>query len=161
MSLPKLPRQLVRPEKEASADNEIWFPDWTCFCCHDTGLVRPKLVELIIPGYDYEKDLHPACYRCSVGSNYTQCQDYDQRFNRDICRELDRIERENWTATVKEKQQRILEMKKLAQAKSLRSRNRTPEEERLARQRHEEVLNADPELLAIIAKAYLGAEFMQ
>ena len=144
MSLPKLPRQPIRPDKESSVDAEIWYPDWRCFCCHDTGIVRPRLVELVIPDFNYDKDLHPACYRCDAGSVYTNCEAYDQRFNRGICGELDRIERENWTATVKERQQRILETKLLAQAMSMRSRDRMSAEEVKVQQRHEEACNADP-----------------
>lgn len=145
MSLPKLSRQPIRPDKDKSVDAEIWYPDWRCFCCHDTGIVRPKLAQLVIPGYDYAKDLHPACYRCSAGSAYTHCEEYDQRFNRGICSELDSIERESWTATVKEKQQRILETRLLAQAMSMRSRDRTPDEELVTIERHESACNAEPE----------------
>ncbi|MBE9019764.1 hypothetical protein C7Y66_23865 [Chroococcidiopsis sp. CCALA 051] len=147
MSLPKFSRQPVRPDKESSVDAEIWYPDWKCFCCHDTGIVRPSLAELVIPGYDYDKDLHPACYRCGAGSFYTNCEEYDQRLTRGICSELDRIERESWTATVKEKQQRILETRLLAQTMSMRSRDRTPTEEVEAQQRHEEACNAEPKKL--------------
>jgi hypothetical protein len=145
MSLPKLNRQPIRPDKDKGVDAEIWYPDWRCFCCHDTGIVRPKLAQLVIPDYDYDKDLHPACYRCDAGSTYTHCEEYDQRFNRGICGELDRIERESWTATIKEKQQRILETKLLAQAMSMRSSDRTPDEELVAISRHEEACSADPE----------------
>ncbi|MBE9018897.1 hypothetical protein IQ272_22625 [Chroococcidiopsidales cyanobacterium LEGE 13417] len=144
MSLPKLNRQPIRPDKDKGVDAEIWYPDWRCFCCHDTGIVRPKLAQLVIPDYDYDQDLHPACYRCEAGSSYTHCEEYDQRFNRGICGELDRIERENWTATVKEKQQRILETRLLAQAMSMRSRDRTSAEEVEVQQRHEEACNVDP-----------------
>ncbi len=161
MSLPKLPRQPIRPDKEFSVDAEIWYPDWKCFCCHDTGIVRPKLAELVIPGYNYDKDLHPACYRCDAGGVYTNCEEYDQRFNRDICRELDRIERESWTATVKEKQRRILETRLLAQKMSMRQRDRTSSEEMEASRRHEEVCNADPKKLRGMAQAYLGDEYMR
>lgn len=144
MSLPKLSRQPVRPDKESSVDAEIWYPEWRCFCCHDTGIVRPKLASLVIPDYDYDKDLHPACYRCGAGSVYTNCEEYDQRLTRGICGELDRIERENWTATVKERQQRILETRLLAQAMSMRSSDRTPDEELVAEKRHELACSADP-----------------
>jgi len=160
MSLPRLSRQPVRPDKEANNDAEIWYPDWKCFCCHDTGIVRPKLAELVIPDYNYHKDLHPACYRCSAGSAYTSCEEYDQRFNRGICSELDRIERNAWAATVKQKQRRILDLKFLANEMSMRSRARTPDEEAEAIRRDEEVCNADPEKLRAMARAYLGDEFM-
>lgn len=161
MSLPRLSRQPVRPDKEASVDAEIWYPDWKCFCCHDTGIVRPKLAELVIPDYDYDRDFHPTCYRCDVGSVYANCEEYDQRFNRGICSELDRIERDSWTATVKAKQQRILETKMLAQKMNMRQRDRTATEEVEAQQRHEEACNVESEKLREMARAYLGNEYMK
>lgn len=161
MTLPKLPRQQVRPEKEIAVDVEIWYPDWRCFCCHDTGIVRPRLVELVIPDYDHDKDFHPVCYRCDAGKIYANREEYDQRLTRSICGELDRIERENWTVTVKEKQQRILETKLLAQQKSLRLRDRTPDEETIAQNRHQQICDADPQVLQQMAREYLGDNFWQ
>lgn len=148
MTIPKIPKRLVRPEKAEIADKEIWFPDWGCFCCHDTGLIRPKLVKLATEDFDYMTDFHPVCNACVKGQKYSGCEEYDHRFTRILCLELDRIERENWAVTVKEKQ-RILQTTDLEQKMGMRKRNRTEEEEDLAALRHREaiaVANEDPEL---------------
>lgn len=162
MTLPKLSRQLVRPEKQPSFDSEIWQPDWKCFCCHDSGIVRPKLAALVIPGYDHDKDLHPVCHRCGQGSAIEGCAEYDQRLTRGICEELDRIERDSWTKTIKAQlPQQFLETRILAQKMSLRKRDRTPDEDLVCQQRHEEVVSADPKKLRTEARAYLGDQFMK
>lgn len=161
MTLPKLPRQLVRPEKQPSFDSEIWQPDWKCFCCHDSGIVRPKLAALVIPGYDHAYDLHPVCHRCNQGSAFDGCSEYDQRLTRGICEELDRIERDSWTKTIKAQQQHILETRVLAAGMSMRKRDRTPSEDLEAARRHEEVSNLDPKALRTEARAYLGNEYMK
>ena len=63
MDIPKLPqleRLPMRLESEVK-DKEIWQPRWKCFCCEDSGLVKPNLVKLVIPSYDYAKDKLPRC----------------------------------------------------------------------------------------------------
>ncbi len=114
MSLPKLNRQPIRPEMETDAeDKEIWKPTWRCFCCQDTGIVRPLLASLVIPEYDFARDLSVVCQnpRCSAGSDYRSNENYDQRFTAGICSELDRLNREDWRRTVESQfaafQQRI------------------------------------------------------
>jgi hypothetical protein len=160
-NLPRLHRQPIRPDKEPGVDLEIWSPDWKCFCCHDSGVVRPKLASLVIPDYDPNADKPPACYRCDAGSYLTSCEEYDQRFHRGICNELDRIERNDWTETIKAKQQQILDLKSLSRSKSIRQRDRTSSEEMEAQRRHEEACNAAPEKLREMARAYLGDEYMK
>lgn len=145
MNLPKLPRQPIRPDKEPDVDQKIWYPDWQCFCCHDSGFVIPLLAKQVIPDYNANRDKKAACYRCEAGSLYSGCEEYDQRFNRLICKELDKIERDNWYQTIKAKQQRILNVKKLAQQFAMSGvRDRSSLEELEAQRRHQETCNAAP-----------------
>jgi hypothetical protein len=168
MELPSLPRQPLRPDKEKSPeDREIWQPSWKCYCCQDTGLVASLLVRLVIVDYSHQKDKSVVCKNpnCELGNRYVNDNNYDQRFTSAVCVKLDAISREDWRNTAKIQQERIKEFKKrtkeLALKMNLRSRDRTPEEEELARRKHEEVLNADPEQLWKEARDYLGDEFMK
>ncbi len=34
----KLPPLLMRRDSDPSYEPEIWQPDYSCFCCEDTGL---------------------------------------------------------------------------------------------------------------------------
>lgn len=162
MNLPKLPRIPIRPDKEPGIDSKIWSPNWKCFCCHDSGVVMPHLAREVIADYDHHRDKQPACYRCEAGTSCTGNENYDQRFNRLICSELDLIERQNWTATILEKQQRILDLKKLAQQFAMPgARDRTALEQESAQMRHESASNADPQKLRAMATEYMGENWMK
>lgn len=137
--LPQLSRHSVQPEKETE-DPEIWFPDWKCFCCHDSGVVVPILVRRVIPGYNDLFDRPPACQRCSAGESCTNPDIHDLRFNRKICNQLDKIERDGWIQTAKANQQRIIDMKALADSMAMPGiRDRTANDEREIQQRKQEV----------------------
>lgn len=161
MSLPKLPRQPMRPDKEDCFDAQIWYPDWKCFCCCDFGTVQPKLAALVIPDYNHSRDKFPVCYRCEAGSVFAGRKEYDHRFNRNICSELDKIERDVWVQFVKGKQCLYEQIRSLSTDMSIRLGNRTSEEELIAQRKHESASNADPEKLKAAAKSYLGDEFMK
>ncbi len=138
MELPKFERQPLRPDKEATTDNEIWFPDWNCFCCHDQGRIPPILVERLIPGYDYGRDKAVACQRCDAGAWMTG-EEYDQRFNRLICNQLAEIERANWIETVKG-QQRTFDLDRLAKSMAMSgTHDRTANDEREIQIRRAEI----------------------
>lgn len=131
--LPRLPRQPIRPNYQ-EVDKEIWQPNWQCFCCHDTGLVHGLLILLVVPDYDSNNDKPVVCKRkgCSVGEDYWFNEAYDQRFEFEICQELDKLERENWKQTILSQQQLIKNRRAIvdaARGMSLRSRDRTYEEE--------------------------------
>ena len=159
MSLPKLPREPIRPEKEPDVDNDIWLPEWKCFCCHDYGRVSPHLASLVIPDYDHWKDKPPACQRCSKGSDKVGSFEYDQRFNRSICNELDKIERDNWTQTIKSQQKHILDLKKLALSRTMPGAGeRTANDEREIRQRKQEIEAISHEKWLAMSNEYLGKE---
>jgi hypothetical protein len=146
MSLPKLNRQPIRPEMETDAeDKEVWKPTWRCFCCQDTGTVRPLLASLVIPDYDFSRDLSVVCQnpRCIAGTDYRSNDNYDQRFTAGICSELDKINREDWRRKVESQfagfQKRIQDA---AKDRNLRMRSRTNEEQQIAKQRHTAVLDS-------------------
>lgn len=140
MNLPQLPRQIVRKEDAPGYEREIWQPSWKCFCCHDWGYVQPHLVALVIPGYKFAIDTiavcqNPDCLAADFGEAIEKILDY--RFNAAICQNLEAIEKENWRETLKKQHQKIEEnIRKLAQSKSLRKRERNSTEEMAANQRH-------------------------
>lgn len=140
MNLPQLPREPIRPELEGNqADKELWQPRWRCFCCEDAGLVRVWLVELLIPDYDHHRDKSVLCQnpRCEASEKYRGSNQYDQRFTAGICAELDKRNRDNWRRTTESHFQRIQNrIKEAAKEKSLRARDRTPEEDQLVAERH-------------------------
>lgn len=99
--LPRFARQLMRPQQE-ELGNKICFTDWNCYCCHDTGTISPRLVKLIIPDYNLDRDKLPFCQKsgCSEGDKYLNnpsiTSSLDWRFDNKLCQKLDRIEREEW-----------------------------------------------------------------
>ena len=137
-NFPQLPRYILRQEDQPGYDKEIWQPTWQCFCCQDTGIVRPDLVKLVISDYNWSDDALPICQKegCSVGSKLGTAvlEMADYRLGKDICNELDKFRREDWKKTIQIKFETI---QQLAQSKSLRTRPRTPEEEEIARFRHQ------------------------
>jgi len=163
MNIEKLPRSPMRREDEPGYEKEIWQPKWDCFCCHDTGIIKPHLASLVIDGYDFNRDQFPRCVNpgCKAGSDWdstqlTHCCDY--RITAATCQKLDAIERENWRETVRLRQ---INIQTLAHQMSMRQRARTPIEEMESQRRHEEVCNADPKKLRAMAQAYLGDEYMR
>ena len=138
MKLPKFERSPLRPDKQADADNEIWFPDWNCFCCHDYGTVRPALVQKVIPDHDSKLDKAVVCQRCDAGIGMT-ADHYDQRFNRAICNQLAEIERQDWVDFAKG-QQRSFNLDRLTKSMAMPGvRDRTANDEREIQLRKDEI----------------------
>lgn len=137
----------MRQEDEPGYVKEIWQPNWNCFCCHDTGIIKPKLVTLVIDGYNPKRDKMPRCIKpgCEAGETWdsthvADCVDY--RISATTCQELDAIERESWKQATRDKFELICtRMKSAAVGMSLRKRDRTPHEEELAHRQHQEALN--------------------
>jgi hypothetical protein len=143
MDLPKLPRQPIRPEREPDAEQEIWFPNWWCFCCHDNGYVQRSGVLLIIPDYNWRHDKLVRCQnpRCEAGKDYAGNPQYDQRFTAGICVDLDKIERSHWKNYVLDARsaaKAASAIAKLTNAKG-RSKPRTENDEREIQQRKAEI----------------------
>jgi hypothetical protein len=133
----------MRPEEEPDFDKPAWRPTWKCFCCHDTGIVISHLAEQVIDGYDSNRDKLPRCQNPGCvsgshfdGSNFIHCIDY--RLTSEICQELDAREREDWNEMLLFQHRRRVEIRELAEKMNLRKRDRTPEEEQIARTRHKE-----------------------
>ena len=106
--LPEFDINPIRPDKEPHIDETVFFPDWQCFCCHDSGFVDPRLTKLVIREYDYWRDKRAVCQRCEEGIHYEDYYDnYDQRFSKQVCNELDTIERREWADEAKAQQRRI------------------------------------------------------
>lgn len=144
-ALPKLSRQPIRPEHEPGAEKEIWFPDWRCFCCHDSGKVLSSLVELIIPDYDRQRDLLVRCQhpQCEKGQDYAGDRQYDQRFSPGICIELDKVERGHWKGYIHDVRAASRVRAAIAQLSASKARPgatpRTENDEREIQQRKAEI----------------------
>lgn len=164
MNLPQFAPEPMRREDEQQ-EKEIWQPSWQCFCCEDRGLVIPSLAKLVIPAYDYNRDRLPICHapKCEAGAKWLSldAQNLDMRFNANICRELEQINRKNWLNYVKYKADSINKRKlresqeELAQKMNLRLGNakRTEEENRAIK-----LKKAEMELLLEKSAARLAAE---
>ena len=146
VDLPQFGRSLMRPEQSEAEKlgQEICFPNWKCFCCHDTGIVNPHLVERVISDYDYEKDKFPVCQNagCQPGEKYINnlkiSSSLDFRFDRELCQKLDLIHRQEWQLekkrTISQLENKVID---LAKAKSLRRGERTQLENETAAQNHQ------------------------
>lgn len=143
----KLPRLPMRPEQEPGADSEVWKPTWKCFCCHDYGIVRSHLAEIVIDSYDFNRDKLPRCqnHGCSAGSHYDSsafagCIDY--RLNPAICQELDAIEREAWRQTLFQwhRTRKCQQINFSKVVHNLRGTDRTSSEQMEAMRRSQEVM---------------------
>jgi hypothetical protein len=158
----KLPRQFIRQEDNSDYEPEIWQPSWHCFCCHDTGEVNPHLARLVIDGYEQGKDKIPRCQNpgCSAGNHLDSLNGMiDYRFSAAICQELDAIHREDWRQTTQIKASLITQkISDVAKSRSLRKRDRTPEEERVAGQNHQENLLSSPEEQDKLRAAVYGSD---
>ncbi len=146
LDLPCFERELMRPKREEDLElgKEIWFPNWNCFCCHDTGLVNPNLVKLVIKDYNLDRDKLPICQNpgCFANKNYASntsiSSSLDWRFDEELCQKLDLIHRQEWQLekkrTISQLESKIID---LAQAKSLRRTKRSQLENEMAAQNHD------------------------
>ena len=147
MDFPQLDPIPMRREDEAGYEKEIWQPDWNCFCCQDTGIAI-NAARLVIREWNLDSHKIPVCQKdgCEAGeklANHINPQvraSLDWRLNVQICRQVDRQERESWQELAKKRQQGHLNNNKVidysAAVKSLRSRPRSSEEEDLAQRKH-------------------------
>ena len=144
MTLPQLPREPIRPELEnGQVDKEIWQPNWNCYCCHDTGIVRGLLIRLVVPDFDRNRDKPVACQRrgCEASFEYRSNPHFDKRFDYEICAELDRLSREDWKQTILNQHELAKNravVRAAAQGVNLRMRDRTQEEEEESQRRVED-----------------------
>lgn len=133
------PLPLIPPQKEE--EKELFYPQWHCFCCQDSGIVAANLVKLVMPNYDDNRDKWVACQnlgckRFNERWSGVTLDNFDTRFLPAICQKLDTKNRENWRSTV-EHQASVLKL-----AKKLRmpgSHHRTENDERKIQQRKAEM----------------------
>ena len=166
MDLPKLNRLLVSPNKE-SEDKEIFYPDWNCFCCQDTGMVQPHWTRLIITDFDWNKDKIPLCTNCKTHHDLTHLLEYqilDTRFTSQVCGELDRIARQDWANTASSKQQKLLAKQiqqaalEIAKKQSLKKADRTEKENREVQARKAEIEAISHEQWMLMRERYMGVK---
>lgn len=156
--LPKFEPELIRPVVDSELGNELFYPDWKCFCCEDSGMIRSISAKQVIPNYSDWHHKPITCQRCDKGSPNMNDPNYDQRFNYRICVELDKLRRDDWKATVKS-QQRNIDITKLAKSLSMPGcRDRTGEDEREIQIEKAEIEAIAPEEWVEMADRYLGAE---
>lgn len=145
MKFKKLSPIPTHPNEEAT-EKKIFFPKWNCFCCEDTGIVRTHLVRLVMPDFNWNRDKLPQCTNCQAILKYpafTKFGILDNRFSLKICAELDKKSREDWAVFAKNQQRNLLAQKaqqaaiELASDKSLRKRDRSPNENLAQHQKHQ------------------------
>jgi hypothetical protein len=139
MQLPKLPPEPLRLQDDRDYQPELWQPDWHCFCCEDRGFVAAALAKMVIPDYQYGRDRIPVCQAksCSFGANWMHLDrlNLDMRLRPEICDELDRISRQDWSKVTRDRAAIIKEKVRLsnqetADKMSLRKSQRSAEDER-------------------------------
>ncbi|MBD2039691.1 hypothetical protein [Microcoleus sp. FACHB-672] len=115
-NLPKLEPAYNRRQDCPDYTEQIWQPNWRCFCCEDRGIVAASLARLVIDGYNYERNLLPVCQRrgCYEANKWEHLKDdLDFRLTVEICGELDKISREDWKEVAKNNYRRIIDFKTL------------------------------------------------
>lgn len=146
--MPEFPHMKRRPLRSPEqGERELWQPRWICYCCHDSGFVAIHLVRLVIPDYNLHQDERPLCHAKGCNASdwaYTASEEVsrclDWRFTQDLCNQLVQWERKNWKQTIQKKFKRQVDTQELAQGMNLRQRDRTEEEQQLAEQRHQKVM---------------------
>ncbi|MFK0730438.1 MAG: hypothetical protein ACIWVG_04585 [Gloeotrichia echinulata HAB0833] len=156
MNLPELPSQPVRDEDKPGYQKEIWQPTWHCFCCQDSGIVRSHLAKMVIPTFDFDRDLLPICQApgCNAGGRWLRLQgNIDMRLTATICQELDRISREDWRKSIR----RQVDIRALAQKLAMSgTKQRTENDNREVQQRKAEIEAITHEEWIAMKNAYLG-----
>jgi hypothetical protein len=143
---PKFSRMPQRIEEEPDFDKPNWRPSWSCYCCHDTGLIVYSLVRLVIPDYDGNRDKPVVCHHCHQRDKFGDLisLSLDWRFNDELCEKLDRIARDDWARTLEKfyaegKERYYMDLSTIGQ--NLRCRSRTAEEEMEAKRKHENCID--------------------
>ncbi len=144
----KLPPLPMRRENDPNYEPEIWQPDYSCFCCEDTGLAIHAAV-MFIEGYDLDKHKFPVCQNpgCEEGKKFGQVPaleySLDWRLDAQMCAEADQAMRAVWREWAKKQQEKrhCPEIDLSNITKNLRTRSRTSAEEMEAWQKHQAVLS--------------------
>ena len=143
----KLPPLPMRREDDPNYEPEIWQPDYSCFCCEDTGFAI-HAAKMFIEGYSVVKHKFPVCQNrgCEEGKKFGQVPalkySLDWRLDAAMCAEADQARREAWREWARGQQQKRqkVEIDLSNITKNLRKGSRTSTEEMEARQKHEAVL---------------------
>ncbi len=144
----KLPPLPMRRDSDPNYEASIWQPDYSCFCCSDTGLAM-HAAQMFIEGYNLEKHKFPVCQNpgCEEGKKFGQVPDLkyslDWRLDAAMCAKADQARRKEWLQwAVRQQQKRqTAEIDYSTITNNLRSNNRTSSEEMEAWQKHQAVLS--------------------
>ena len=136
----KLPPLPMRREDDPNYEPEIWQPDYSCFCCEDTGFAI-HAAHMFIEGYEVERHKFPVCQNrgCEAGKKFGQVPalkySLDWRLDASMCASADRARRKAWREWARGQQQRKqkVEIDLSTITKNLRKGSRTPTEEMEAR----------------------------
>ncbi|WP_066425125.1 hypothetical protein [Anabaena sp. 4-3] len=148
-------------ETSDNEEEELFYPQWRCFCCQDSGIIPAHLARLIMPSYHSNRDKWPICqnlncdaYSKRFGDN-VGLENFDTRLIPAICQKLDFKNREFWRITV----QKQIEIRSLAKKMKMPgSGDRTENDNREVRQRKAEIEAITPEQWERMRAAYLGGE---
>ena len=99
MQFPQIPRNpYLHPQP---TDDGFQIPNWNCFCCQDTGIVRAPIIRRHIDRtYDPNPGKDDPLIECACGQPPALARTYIKSiFSREHCRELDRLTRQDWVET--------------------------------------------------------------
>ena len=91
------------PLRKPLDDKALFFPQWNCFCCHDSGIVAALLVRSI-PAYEtYDPSIHKNLLcTCLASSRFSDIRDaFDQGLTREWREHLHNQSFDDWMATNK------------------------------------------------------------
>jgi hypothetical protein len=94
---------LAREEQREELGQEIYFPEWRCFCCNDTGFIKPRdffsgnILERIL-----RRNVAIAC-TCPAGAEKGDGVARFDDIDFDTCQRIHMLKKQQWSQTAQEK----------------------------------------------------------
>lgn len=91
---------------QTKQENEGYsMPEIECFCCDDSGLIKPYLVKKVIPDYNIDRqnnDAMPVCNRCNARHKipHNWQSRLDDRITKETCESLHLLSKADWEHTI-------------------------------------------------------------
>lgn len=149
MKLPQLTPIRILKRLDDEIDPEIWQPNWSCHCCHDTGLIVKNLVRRVMAEFEDLHDLPVLCQRpgCYARREIAAVLMVDERFTPEVCAYLHEMSVKDWNVTARAQQRNLQvvrpDLTTVAAAKEMPGTRggRTEDTEREIRQKQEDIEN--------------------
>jgi hypothetical protein len=94
---------LRQEEQREELGQEIYFPEWRCFCCNDTGFIKPRdffsgnILERIL-----RRNVAIAC-TCPAGAEKGDGVARFDDIDFDTCQRIHVLKKQQWSQTAQEK----------------------------------------------------------